>query len=36
MSSNPKLSILEMHRLTVEEFQKSKKLPIIVVLDDVR
>ena len=36
MSSNPKLSILEMHRLTVEEFQKSKKLPLIVVLDDVR
>ena len=36
MSSTPKLSILEMHRLTVEEFQKSKKLPLIVVLDDVR
>ncbi len=31
-----KLSVLEMNRLTVEEFQKSEKLPLVVVLDDVR
>lgn len=35
-SDNQKLSILEMNRLTVEEFHKSEKMPLIVVLDDVR
>lgn len=31
-----KLSILEMNRLTVDEFHKAEKMPLIVVLDDVR
>lgn len=31
-----KLTIEEMHRLTLEEFQKSPKLPLTVVLDNVR
>ena len=31
-----KLSILEMNRLTAEEFRKAKKIPLIVVLDNVR
>jgi len=31
-----KLKTLEMHRLTVEEFRQSDKLPLTVVLDDVR
>ena len=31
-----KLRTIEMERLTVEEFQKAKKLPLVVVLDDVR
>lgn len=31
-----KLKTLEMHRLTVEEFRMSDKLPLTVVLDDVR
>jgi len=31
-----KLRTIEMKRLSVEEFQKSEKLPLIVVLDDVR
>lgn len=31
-----KLHILEMNRLTVDEFRKAKKLPLVVVLDDVR
>ena len=31
-----KLKTLEMHRLTVEEFQHAEKLPLVVVLDDVR
>ena len=31
-----KLSILEMNRLTAEEFHKAKKIPLIVVLDNVR
>ena len=31
-----KLSVLEMNRLSVEEFHKAEKMPLIVVLDDVR
>ena len=31
-----KLRIIEMNRLSVEEFKEAKKLPLIVVLDDVR
>ena len=31
-----KLRTIEMNRLTVEEFKNSEKLPIVVVLDDVR
>ena len=31
-----KLRTIEMKRLTVEEFHEAKKLPLIVVLDDVR
>ncbi len=31
-----KLSLSELNRITVEEFKKSKKTPIIVVLDNVR
>ena len=31
-----KLRTIEMQRLTVEEFREAKKLPLIVVLDDVR
>ncbi len=31
-----KLRTIEMQRLTVEEFRKAEKLPLIVVLDDVR
>jgi 23S rRNA (guanosine2251-2'-O)-methyltransferase len=31
-----KLSILEMNRLTKEEFKKSKKIPLTVVLDNIR
>jgi len=31
-----KLSILEMNRLTHEEFKKSEKIPLIVVLDNIR
>lgn len=31
-----KLKTLEMHRLSVEQFKKAEKLPLIVVLDDVR
>ena len=31
-----KLKITDLHRLTVEEFHKVKKLPLIVVLDDIR
>jgi 23S rRNA (guanosine2251-2'-O)-methyltransferase len=31
-----KLKTIEMHRLTVDEFKKAEKLPLIVVLDDVR
>ena len=31
-----KLNVLEMNRLTVEEFHEAEKMPLIVVLDDVR
>ena len=31
-----KLNILEMNRLTIEEFREAEKLPLVVVLDDVR
>jgi len=31
-----KTTILEMNRLTVDEFHKVKKMPLIVILDDVR
>ena len=31
-----KLRTIEMQRLTVEEFREAKKLPLVVVLDDVR
>ena len=31
-----KIRTIEMQRLTVEEYQKAEKLPLIVVLDDVR
>ena len=31
-----KTSIIEMHRLSVEEFRKADKVPLVVVLDDVR
>lgn len=31
-----KLRTIEMHRLSVEQFKESKKIPLIVVLDDIR
>lgn len=31
-----KTTITEMNRLTVEEFHKAEKMPLVVVLDDVR
>lgn len=31
-----KTTITEMHRLTVEEFREARKMPLVVVLDDVR
>ena len=31
-----KLRTIEMQRLTVEEFRQAEKLPLVVVLDDVR
>lgn len=33
---NKKLTVEEMHRLTVEEFKRAPKLPLAVVLDNVR
>ena len=33
---NKKLTVEEMHRLTVEEFKRAPKLPLVVVLDNVR
>lgn len=34
--TNKKTTIQEMHRLTVEEFHEAEKMPLVVVLDDVR
>lgn len=31
-----KLKITELHRISAEEFKKAEKLPLVVVLDDVR
>ena len=31
-----KLRTIEMNRLTLEEFKEAEKLPLVVVLDDVR
>lgn len=31
-----KLKTIEMHRMTVEDFKESSKMPLVVVLDDVR
>ena len=36
MSELRKLKITEMNRLTVEEFKEANKLPLVVVLDEVR
>jgi tRNA G18 (ribose-2'-O)-methylase SpoU len=36
LMKNRKLKITELNRLTPEEFQQSKKLPVVVVLDNVR
>ena len=36
MSELRKLKITEMNRLTVEEFKEVDKLPLVVVLDEVR
>lgn len=36
MSELRKLKVTEMNRLTVEEFKKAEKLPLVVVLDEVR
>lgn len=31
-----KLSVLELNRISVEEFKESEKIPLVVILDDVR
>ena len=31
-----KLKTIEMHRMSVEDFKESRKMPLVVVLDDVR
>lgn len=36
METLRKLKVTEMHRLTVDEFKESRKLPLVVVLDEVR
>lgn len=36
MSDNKKLKIYEMNRLSMEEFREAEKLPLVVVLDQVR
>jgi len=36
MRNMKKLSILEMNRISVEEFKLAEKLPLVVVLDEVR
>jgi tRNA G18 (ribose-2'-O)-methylase SpoU len=33
---NRKRKVTELHRLSVEEFKQAEKLPVVVVLDDVR
>ena len=33
---NKKLTVEEMHRLTVDEFKRAPKQPLVVVLDNVR
>lgn len=34
--NNRKLKVTEMGRISVEEFKQSKKMPLVVILDDVR
>ena len=36
MAELRKLKVTEMNRLTLEEFKEAKKIPLVVVLDDVR
>ena len=36
MTTLRKLKVTEMHRLTVDDFKEARKLPLTVVLDDVR
>lgn len=36
MAELRKLKVTEMNRLTVEEFKEAKKIPLVVILDDVR
>ena len=36
MSELRKLKVTEMNRLTVEEFKEAEKLPLVVVLDEIR
>ena len=36
MSKNRKLRTIEMNRISVDEFKEAEKLPLVVVLDDVR
>ena len=36
MAELRKLKVTEMNRLTVEEFKEARKLPLVVVLDNVR
>ncbi|KGL50841.1 RNA methyltransferase [Porphyromonas canoris] len=36
MNDNIKLSVVEMNRLTQEEFKQQKKIPLVIVLDNVR
>ena len=33
---NKKKSMLELQRITCEEFKKAEKIPLVVILDDVR
>ena len=36
MQMHRKLRTIEMNRLSINEFKEAKKLPLVVVLDDVR
>ncbi len=36
MSEKRKLRTIEMHRLSIDEYRNSRKLPLVVVLDNVR